>query len=113
MQSWHTTYLGLKDLPREFSAFELQAFFTFSRAERAVIDARYGATHKLGLALQDLRHQGPDAEHRVGHAGRRRRTWLRGDVSPAAIKKKLLALVQKAPGAFVLKWKIGVRSAAG
>jgi hypothetical protein len=24
-------------------------------------------------ALQDLRHQGPDAEHRVGHAGRRRR----------------------------------------
>jgi len=29
MQSWHTTYLGLKDLPRELSAFELQAFFTF------------------------------------------------------------------------------------
>ena len=51
MQSWHTTYLGLKDLPRELSAFELQAFFTFSRAEREVIDARYGATHKLGLAL--------------------------------------------------------------
>jgi len=51
MQSWHTTYLGLKDLPRELSAFELQAFFTFSRAERTVIDARYGATHKLGLAL--------------------------------------------------------------
>ena len=52
MQSWHTTYLGLKDLPRELSAFELQTFFTFSRAERAVIDARYGATHKLGLALR-------------------------------------------------------------
>jgi hypothetical protein len=51
MQSWHTTYLGLKDLLRELSAFELQAFFTFSRAERTVIDARYGATHKLGLAL--------------------------------------------------------------
>jgi TnpA family transposase len=51
MQSWHTTYLGLKDLPRELSAFELQAFFTFSRDEREVIDARYGATHKLGLAL--------------------------------------------------------------
>jgi len=29
MQSWHTTYLGLKDLPRELSSFELQAFFTF------------------------------------------------------------------------------------
>ena len=51
MQSWHTTYLGLKDFPRELSAFELRTFFTFSRAERAVIDARYGATHKLGLAL--------------------------------------------------------------
>jgi len=43
MQSWHTTYLGLKGLPRELSAFELQAFFTFSRAEREVIEARYGA----------------------------------------------------------------------
>jgi len=51
MQSWHTTYLGLKDLPRELNAFELQPFFTFSRDEREVIDARYGATHKLGLAL--------------------------------------------------------------
>jgi hypothetical protein len=51
MQSWHTTYLGLKGLPRELSAFELQTFFTFSRAERKVIDARYGAAHKLGLAL--------------------------------------------------------------
>jgi TnpA family transposase len=51
MQSWHNTYLGLKDLPRELSAFKLQAFFTFSRDEREVIDARYGATHKLGLAL--------------------------------------------------------------
>ena len=30
MQSWHTTYLGLKGLPRELSAFELQTFFTFS-----------------------------------------------------------------------------------
>ena len=27
-------------------------------------------------ALQDVRHQGPDAEHRVGHAGRRRRAEL-------------------------------------
>ena len=51
MQSWHTTYLGLKDLPRELSTFELQTFFTFSPSARKVIDARYGATHKLGLAL--------------------------------------------------------------
>jgi TnpA family transposase len=51
MQSWHTTYLGLRDLPRELSAFELQTFFTFSRAERAVIDIRRSDTNKLGLAL--------------------------------------------------------------
>ena len=51
MQSWQTTYLGLKDLPRELSTFELQTFFTFSQAERTAIDGRYGATHKLGLAL--------------------------------------------------------------
>ena len=49
--NWHTAYFGLKDLPRELSAFELQAFFTFSRDEREVIDARYGVTYKLGLTL--------------------------------------------------------------
>ena len=31
-------------------------------------------------ALQDLRHQGPDAEHRLGHARGRRRAELRGHV---------------------------------
>jgi len=51
MQSWHTTYFGLRELPREISAFELQAFFTFSRAERELINSRRGDTHKLGLAL--------------------------------------------------------------
>ena len=35
-------------------------------------------------ALQDLRHQGPDPEHRLGHARRRRRSELsRRDVNPA------------------------------
>ena len=51
MQSWHTTYLGLKELPRELSTFELQTFFTFSPSERKVIDARYGATH-MSVHLQ-------------------------------------------------------------
>jgi hypothetical protein len=51
MQSWQTTYLGLKDLPRELSTFELQAFFTFSRSEHEVINLRRSDTHKLGLAL--------------------------------------------------------------
>ena len=51
MQGWQTTYLGLKELPREISGFELQYFFTFSRAEREVIEGRRGAIHRLGLAL--------------------------------------------------------------
>jgi len=51
MQGWHTPYLGLRELPREISAFELQAFFTFSRAERELIERRRGEHHKLGLAL--------------------------------------------------------------
>lgn len=51
MQGWQTTYLGLKELPREISGFELQYFFTFGRPEREVIDGRRGAIHRLGLAL--------------------------------------------------------------
>jgi hypothetical protein len=37
MQGWHGTYLGLREVPRELSEFELQAFFTFSSTERAWI----------------------------------------------------------------------------
>ena len=51
MQGWHTPCLGLRELPREFSPFELQAFFTFSLAERELIERRRGDHHKLGLAL--------------------------------------------------------------
>lgn len=51
MQGWRTPYLGLRDLPRELNQFELQAFFTFSRAERELIERRRGDHHKLGLAL--------------------------------------------------------------
>jgi len=51
MQGWHTSYLGLRELPRELSQFVLQAFFTFSRAERELIERRRGGHHKLGLAL--------------------------------------------------------------
>ena len=51
MQNWRTTYLGMRELPREISLFEMQAFFTFEHAEREVIDARCGDAHKLGLAL--------------------------------------------------------------
>jgi len=51
MQGWQTTYLGMRELPRDISGFELQAFFTFSPAELELIDARRGDAHKLGLAL--------------------------------------------------------------
>ncbi len=51
MQSWHTTYLGLKELPRDITGFELQAFFTYSRAELDVINTRRSDAHRLGLAL--------------------------------------------------------------
>ena len=51
MQSWQTTYLGLRELPREISTFELQSFFTYGGAERELINARRGNAHKLGLAL--------------------------------------------------------------
>src|ERR1035441_10735543 len=51
MQGWQTSYLGLRDLPRELSEFELQAFFSFGRDELEVISRRRGDNHKLGLAL--------------------------------------------------------------
>ena len=51
MQGWQSTFLGIRQLPKEFSSFELHAFFTFSRAELDVIHSRRTDTHKLGLAL--------------------------------------------------------------
>jgi TnpA family transposase len=52
MDNWHSTFLGLKRLPRELSAFEIEAFFTFTLAERHLIEDRRQPTLKLGLALQ-------------------------------------------------------------
>jgi hypothetical protein len=51
MQGRQTTYLGMRELPREIGTFELQAFFTSSSAERELIEARRGDRMKLGLAL--------------------------------------------------------------
>lgn len=42
MQGWQTTFLGMRELPHDLSAFELQAFFTFSRAEHELIQTRRG-----------------------------------------------------------------------
>jgi hypothetical protein len=52
MNHWQTTFLGLKQLPRELSGFEIEAFFTFTASERALIEARRGPSLNLGLALQ-------------------------------------------------------------
>ena len=52
MDKWQATFLGFKRLPRELSGFEIEAFFTFTAAERESIEARRQAPLKLGLALQ-------------------------------------------------------------
>jgi hypothetical protein len=45
-------------------------------------DVRAPADQRAELrALQDLRHQGPDPEHRLGHAGGRRRAELQRHVT--------------------------------
>jgi hypothetical protein len=49
MQDWHSTCLGRRTLPRDLSAFGIQAFFNF--AEGRVIDERRGPAFKLALAL--------------------------------------------------------------
>jgi len=50
MQGWQTTYLGVRELPREISTFELQAFFTFRPAERELIEARQPTEVRPGAA---------------------------------------------------------------
>lgn len=49
MDKWQATFLGLKRLSRELSGFEIEAFFTFTVAERESIEARRQAPLKLGL----------------------------------------------------------------
>ena len=51
MHGWQTTFLGMRELPRDISDFEMKAFFTFDGVEREAINARRGDAHKLGLAL--------------------------------------------------------------
>jgi len=52
MNDWLSTYLGRGALPRDLSGFEIEAFFTFTASELALIEARRGPSLKLGLALQ-------------------------------------------------------------
>ena len=52
MDSWHATFLGLRHLPREVTAFEIEAFYQFSAEESRVIEERRRPELKLALALQ-------------------------------------------------------------
>jgi hypothetical protein len=40
MDSWHATFLGLRHLPREVTAFEIEVFFHFSAEEARIIEER-------------------------------------------------------------------------
>ena len=72
MDRWRATFLGLKQLPRELTAFEIEAFFNYTTTEREVIEARRRPELKLGLALQIgfLRMSGRPAQSRAGRAAR-------------------------------------------
>jgi Domain of unknown function (DUF4158) len=52
MNDWQSTCLGRRSLPRELSAFEIEAFFNFPHAERRVIEGRRSPALRLALALQ-------------------------------------------------------------
>jgi hypothetical protein len=90
MDSWHATFLGLRHLPREVSAFEIEAFYQFSAEECRVIEERRRPELKLALALQIgfLRMSGRLLEavrivppllwkHRARASTSPRRTWPR------------------------------------
>jgi hypothetical protein len=80
MQRWQTTYLGMRELPRDISGFELQAFFSFSRAERELIGARRCDSLKLAAAC--------------GHRGR---AWLSHSGSLAHALWNLHQALPRAP----------------
>jgi len=52
MNDCQSTCLGRRSLPRDLSDFESEAFFTFSEAERRVVEERRSPVLKLALALQ-------------------------------------------------------------
>ena len=52
MNPWQATFFGSKQIPRELTAFEIEAFFTFTATKRQVIEQRRRPALKLGLALQ-------------------------------------------------------------
>ena len=59
MQGWQTTFLGLRELPRDISDFEVQAFFTFDGAEREATNARRGGANKAAMDEINARGEMP------------------------------------------------------
>ena len=51
MEHWQLAYLGMRQIPDELNEFELATFFTFSRKERGLIDARRTDLYRLGVGL--------------------------------------------------------------
>jgi TnpA family transposase len=51
MDHWRVPYLGLRQIPSDFTAFELDIFFTFSPKEIELIDSRRSDLYRLALAL--------------------------------------------------------------
>ncbi|HUL64683.1 MAG TPA: DUF4158 domain-containing protein [Burkholderiaceae bacterium] len=51
MEHWQVTYLGIRQIPRELTDFDLATFFTFSAKARALIEARRGDLYRLAIAL--------------------------------------------------------------
>ena len=50
MNPWQATFFGLKQIPRELTAFEKEAFFTITATEPQVIEQRRRPALKLGRA---------------------------------------------------------------
>jgi hypothetical protein len=51
MEHWQVTYLGIREIPRELTDFDLAMFSSFSAKERALIEARRGDLYRLAVAL--------------------------------------------------------------
>ncbi len=52
MNPWQATLFGLTQIQWDLTDFEIGAFFTFTAAERQVIEQRRRLALRLGLALQ-------------------------------------------------------------
>ena len=59
MNVWQTTFLGLQQIPRELTAFEIEAFFTFTATEAE-------SDHPTPASSPCMPHElGPDGAPRV------------------------------------------------